>query len=57
MDFSAIPGLSNELRQKMKDRRPRSVADAERMEGMTPAALAIIIAQIRQIELSRRDVA
>ncbi len=50
LDFSNVPGLSNELRQKMRDRRPRSVADAQRMEGMTPAALAIIVAYARNSE-------
>jgi len=58
MDFSEVPGLSNELKQKMKARQPRSIADAQRMEGMTPAALAIIVAHVRNAELAaRRDVA
>jgi len=58
IDFSAVPGLSNELKQKMKTRQPRSIADAQRMEGMTPAALAIIVAHVRNSELAaRRDVA
>jgi tRNA uridine 5-carboxymethylaminomethyl modification enzyme len=51
LDFSQVPGLSNELKQKMKQRKPRSVADAQRVDGMTPAALAIIIAHIRNSEL------
>ncbi|TGV78305.1 tRNA uridine-5-carboxymethylaminomethyl(34) synthesis enzyme MnmG, partial [Mesorhizobium sp. M2D.F.Ca.ET.145.01.1.1] len=38
VDFAGVPGLSNELKQKMQARRPRSIADAQRMEGMTPAA-------------------
>ena len=58
IDFSDVPGLSNELKQKMKARQPRSIADAQRMEGMTPAALAIIVAHVRNAELAaRRDVA
>jgi tRNA uridine 5-carboxymethylaminomethyl modification enzyme len=58
IDFSAVPGLSNELKQKMRERRPRSVAAAERMEGMTPAALAIIVSHIRHAERAPgRDVA
>jgi tRNA uridine 5-carboxymethylaminomethyl modification enzyme len=47
IDFSKAPGLSNELRQKMRERRPRTIADAYRIDGMTPAALAIIVALIR----------
>jgi len=57
LDFSTVPGLSNELRQKMRERRPRSVADAQRMEGMTPAALALIIAHVRASELADRGAA
>jgi tRNA uridine 5-carboxymethylaminomethyl modification enzyme len=58
LDFAAVPGLSNELKQKMLARQPRSIADAQRMEGMTPAALAIIVAHVRNAEVAaRRDVA
>ena len=51
MDFGLVPGLSNELRQKMRERRPRTIAEAYRIDGMTPAALAIIVARIRSREL------
>ncbi|MBZ9684219.1 MULTISPECIES: tRNA uridine-5-carboxymethylaminomethyl(34) synthesis enzyme MnmG [unclassified Mesorhizobium] len=61
VDFAGVPGLSNELKQKMQARRPRSIAEAQRMEGMTPAALAIIVAHVRHWESVRkaeqRDVA
>lgn len=58
VDFAHVPGLSNELKQKMLARQPRSIADAQRMEGMTPAALAIIVAHVRNAEASaQRDVA
>ncbi|MCQ8782304.1 tRNA uridine-5-carboxymethylaminomethyl(34) synthesis enzyme MnmG [Mangrovibrevibacter kandeliae] len=42
-DYAALKGLSNELRQKLTAYRPRSVAEAERIDGMTPAALAIVL--------------
>ncbi|CAH2409623.1 tRNA uridine-5-carboxymethylaminomethyl(34) synthesis enzyme MnmG [Mesorhizobium escarrei] len=58
LDFAAVPGLSNELKQKMLARQPRSIADAQRMEGMTPAALAIIVVHVRNAEAAaRRNVA
>ncbi|MDQ0330407.1 tRNA uridine 5-carboxymethylaminomethyl modification enzyme [Mesorhizobium sp. YL-MeA3-2017] len=57
LDFAAVSGLSNELKQKMSNRRPRSVADAQRMEGMTPAALAVIVAHIRNAELAQKGAA
>lgn len=54
VDFANVPGLSNELKQKMRTRQPRSIADAQRMEGMTPAALAIIVAHVRNAESAAR---
>jgi tRNA uridine 5-carboxymethylaminomethyl modification enzyme len=50
LDFSSVPGLSNELKQKIRDRRPSSIADAQRIDGMTPAAVALMIAHIRNTE-------
>ena len=57
IDFASLPGLSHELRQKMLRRRPRSLAEAERMEGMTPAALALIAAHVRRREAAARGAA
>ncbi|MDH4987123.1 tRNA uridine-5-carboxymethylaminomethyl(34) synthesis enzyme MnmG [Aminobacter anthyllidis] len=58
LDFESVPGLSNELRQKMRARRPRSLAEAQRIDGMTPAALALILAHVRNSEArSRRGAA
>jgi len=54
ISFDSVPGLSNELKQKLRDRRPRSVAEAQRIDGMTPAALAIIVAHVRQAEEALR---
>ena len=54
LDFESVPGLSNELRQKMRVRRPRSLAEAQRIDGMTPAALAIILAHVRNSEAQSR---
>ncbi|MCR4265660.1 tRNA uridine-5-carboxymethylaminomethyl(34) synthesis enzyme MnmG [Nitratireductor sp. ZSWI3] len=53
IDFSCVPGLSNELKQKLSARRPRTIAEAQKIDGMTPAALALIIATIRQVEHQR----
>ena len=50
-DFSNVSGLSNELRQKLAQRRPTTIAEAQRIDGMTPAALALIIMEIRRAEL------
>jgi tRNA uridine 5-carboxymethylaminomethyl modification enzyme len=57
LEFSAMPGLSNELKHKLHARRPRSLAEAQRIDGMTPAALAIIISAIHQHQASHRGAA
>ncbi|WP_188823660.1 tRNA uridine-5-carboxymethylaminomethyl(34) synthesis enzyme MnmG [Brucella endophytica] len=48
LSFDGVPGLSNELKQKLRQRMPKSIAEAQRIEGMTPAALALIITQVRR---------
>jgi len=48
IDFALVPGLSNELRSKLVIRRPSSLAEAERIDGMTPAALAIIVSHLKR---------
>lgn len=42
-DYGSIPGLSNELRRKLSDIRPLSLGQASRIEGMTPAALSVLM--------------
>jgi len=47
-EFMALPGLSAELRQKLSDIRPANLLQAARIEGMTPAGLAVILGRLRQ---------
>ncbi len=47
-DYDNVVGLSNEVRAKLAQARPATLAQAERMEGMTPAALTLILAHIKQ---------
>jgi tRNA uridine 5-carboxymethylaminomethyl modification enzyme len=46
-DYSAVSSLSGELRQKLERHRPSSVAQAGRIEGMTPAALLLLLAHLK----------
>ncbi len=46
-DYSAISGLTSELCQKLERHRPSSVAQAGRIEGMTPAALLLVLAHLK----------
>jgi tRNA uridine 5-carboxymethylaminomethyl modification enzyme len=48
LGFDGIPGLSNELRGKLNSIRPRSIAQARQIEGMTPAALGLVAAYARR---------
>ena len=46
-DFASLAGLSGEVRQKLIRFRPASIAHASRIEGMTPAALLILLAHLK----------
>ena len=48
VDYSAVPGLSNEARSKLEAARPRTVGQAGRLDGLTPAALGILAAYLRR---------
>jgi tRNA uridine 5-carboxymethylaminomethyl modification enzyme len=48
LDYSAMPGLSHEIRQKLQTFRPRTIGQAGRMDGMTPAALTLLVAHARR---------
>ena len=47
-DYSGISGLSNELKQKLIRIRPETILQASRIEGVTPAALLLVLAHIRK---------
>lgn len=49
-DYSAIPGLSNELRQKLTEIRPDSIGRASRIPGVTPAALSLLLVYLKKHE-------
>ncbi|MEW6641189.1 MAG: tRNA uridine-5-carboxymethylaminomethyl(34) synthesis enzyme MnmG [Pseudomonadota bacterium] len=48
VDYAVVPGLSNEVRQKLAAAQPRTVGQAGRIDGMTPAALGILAAYLRR---------
>jgi tRNA uridine 5-carboxymethylaminomethyl modification enzyme len=47
-DYGDASGLSKELKQKLEKVRPPSIGHAERIEGMTPAAIALILSHLRR---------
>jgi tRNA uridine 5-carboxymethylaminomethyl modification enzyme len=52
--FAALPGLSTELRQKLERYRPASLGQAARLDGMTPAALMLLLAHLKKGVAAKR---
>jgi len=53
LDYRGLSGLSTELVEKLTRVRPESLGQAQRIEGMTPTALALVLSAIRRSELRR----
>ena len=53
-DYAALPSLKAELRQKLAAHRPATLAQAGRIEGMTPAALMLILAAVKKRPAQKR---
>lgn len=49
-DYASLSGLSSELKSKLARARPATLGQAARMEGMTPAALALVLARLKRLE-------
>ena len=48
LDYAALQGLSNEVRQKLLSIRPRTIGQAGRIDGITPAALTLLVAHVKR---------
>jgi tRNA uridine 5-carboxymethylaminomethyl modification enzyme len=48
LDYAVLPGLSNEVKQKLQAHRPRTIGHAGRIDGMTPAALTLLVAHVKR---------
>src|SRR5713226_7148550 len=57
VDYADVPGLSNEARSKLEVARPRTVGQAGRLDGLTPAALGILAAYLRREARRKNSVA
>jgi tRNA uridine 5-carboxymethylaminomethyl modification enzyme len=55
-DYSQISGLSNELKQKLARFVPEDMFQASRIEGITPAALVLLLAYLRKADQIRKAV-
>ena len=54
LDYAAVRGLSTEVREKLELHRPASVGQAARVDGMTPAAVSLLLVHLKKRDLSAR---
>ena len=57
IDYAVVTGLSNEVRQKLAAVRPRTLGQAGRIDGVTPAALTLLAATVRRQRKARASAA
>lgn len=53
-DYDSVGGLSNELKAKLEDVRPTSIAQASRIQGMTPAAISLLLVHLKKKQLMQK---
>ena len=53
-DYTVVGGLSNELRSKLEEVRPASIAQASRIQGMTPAAISLLLVHLKKRQLQAK---
>ncbi len=50
LDYDSFGNLSNEMKERLKQHRPRTIGQAARIPGITPAAVSILLARARRGE-------
>ena len=55
LDYNKISGLSNEVVEKLSKTKPETIGSASRIEGITPAAINLILVSIKKNELIKAD--
>ena len=56
ISYKNIPGLSNEVKEKLIKHKPQTIGHASKIEGVTPAAVNLILIQIKKKELLQEHV-
>ncbi len=54
LDFQTIQGLSNEVKEKLNNLKPETIGEASKVEGVTPAAVNLILIQIKKLEMLKQ---
>ncbi|MDR2837523.1 MAG: tRNA uridine-5-carboxymethylaminomethyl(34) synthesis enzyme MnmG, partial [Azonexus sp.] len=52
LDYGAVAGLSNEVRQKLGQQRPQTIGQASRIQGVTPAAISLLLIHLKRLGLN-----
>jgi len=52
IDYAAVRGLSNEVRQRLAEHRPATLGQASRIPGVTPAAVSLLLVHLKRRELA-----
>jgi tRNA uridine 5-carboxymethylaminomethyl modification enzyme len=47
-DYSNVPGLSNEVSEKLKEQKPETLGQASRIPGITPAAISLLLVHLKK---------
>ena len=53
LDYAAVAGLSNEVKQKLAQHRPQTIGQASRVQGVTPAAISLLLIHLKRHNLSQ----
>jgi tRNA uridine 5-carboxymethylaminomethyl modification enzyme len=48
MDYESVRGLSREAQQKLAQQRPETVGQAARIQGITPAAISLLLVHLKR---------
>ncbi|SIS40101.1 tRNA uridine 5-carboxymethylaminomethyl modification enzyme [Neptunomonas antarctica] len=54
-DYDIISGLSNELKSKLQQQLPASIAQASRIQGMTPAAISLLLVHLKKQQMIKKQ--
>ncbi|WP_370277289.1 tRNA uridine-5-carboxymethylaminomethyl(34) synthesis enzyme MnmG [Pontibacterium sp.] len=54
-DYDQVGGLSNELTMKLKEVRPETIAQASRIQGITPAAISLLLVYLKKQQLTKKQ--
>ena len=55
INYSSLPGLSNEAKEKLKEFAPETIGHAARIQGITPASLSVLLVHLKKRSLKKAE--